>query len=158
RCRRGRGRRSRPERQLEAGHTPRTGRVKRDEPAVRPSAGGRAADADAVTANGATTEQGLFVRCPSCRERSYRKDLERRLNVCASCGHHFRLTVEQRPLITVDRGSFAEIDAALVATDPLRWIDQRPYPERLAAARAATGHGDALVTGSASIEAIAVAL
>lgn len=103
-------------------------------------------------------DQALFVRCPACKERSYRKDLERRLNVCASCGHHFRLTVEQRLLITVDRGSFAETDAGLVATDPLRWVDQRPYPERLAAARSATGHGDALVTGSAAIDGIPVAL
>jgi acetyl-CoA carboxylase carboxyl transferase subunit beta len=103
-------------------------------------------------------DPGLFVRCPACKERSYRKDLERRLNVCASCGHHFRLTVEQRLLITVDRGSFAEIDAALAATDPLGWVDQRPYPERLADARRATEHCDALVTGTATIEDVPVAL
>jgi acetyl-CoA carboxylase carboxyl transferase subunit beta len=132
--------------------------MKRDEPAARPGGARRAVGSTPATGEGAAAEQALFVRCPACRERSYRKDLERRLNVCASCGHHFRLTVEQRLLITVDRGSFAEIDAGLVATDPLHWIDQRPYPERLAAAREATGHGDALVAGSASIEAIAVAL
>lgn len=103
-------------------------------------------------------DPGLFVRCPSCKERSYRKELERRLNVCASCGHHFRLTVEQRLLITVDRGSFDEVDAGLAASDPLGWVDQRPYPERLADARSATGHSDALVTGTATIEEIPVAL
>jgi acetyl-CoA carboxylase carboxyl transferase subunit beta len=103
-------------------------------------------------------DQGLFVRCPSCKERSYRKDLERRLNVCASCGHHFRLTVEQRLLITVDRGSFVELDAALAASDPLAWVDQRPYPERLEDARAATGHADALITGTATIDEIPIAL
>jgi len=103
-------------------------------------------------------EQALFVRCPACRERTYRKDLERRLNVCGSCGHHFRLTVEERLLVTVDRGSFSERDADLVASDPLGWVDQQPYAERVAAARAATGHGDALVTGTASIDGIAIAL
>jgi acetyl-CoA carboxylase carboxyl transferase subunit beta len=103
-------------------------------------------------------EQALFVRCPACRERTYRKDLERRLNVCGGCGHHFRLTVEERLLITVDRGSFVEHDAALVASDPLGWVDQQPYPERVAAARAATGHGDALVTGTAALEEIPIAL
>jgi acetyl-CoA carboxylase carboxyl transferase subunit beta len=88
----------------------------------------------------------------------YRKDLERRLNVCGGCGHHFRLTVEERLLITVDRGSFEEIGRELVATDPLGWVDQQSYPERLDAARAATGHGDAVVTGTAAIEDIRVAL
>jgi len=132
--------------------------VKGEDPAARAKPV-RRGDAAATAGSDATTaEQGLFVRCPACRERAYRKDLERRLNVCASCGHHFRLTVEQRLLITVDRGSFAESDAALVASDPLRWVDQRPYPERLAAARAATGHGDALVTGTAAIDAIPIAL
>jgi acetyl-CoA carboxylase carboxyl transferase subunit beta len=89
---------------------------------------------------------------------SYRKDLERRLNVCGSCGHHFRLTVEQRLLLTVDRGSWEEVDAGIAGGDPLAWVDQQPYPERIAAARAATGHTEAVVTGFASIESIAIAL
>ncbi len=109
-------------------------------------------------ASGDERSDSLFVRCPSCRERAYRKELERRLNACGSCGYHFRLTVEERLLITVDRGSFVERDAELVATDPLGWVDQQPYPERLAAARAATGHGDALVSGTAAIDGIPVAL
>jgi acetyl-CoA carboxylase carboxyl transferase subunit beta len=103
-------------------------------------------------------EESLFVACPACREPSYRKDLERRLNVCGACGHHFRLTVEERLLITVDRGAFEELWPEIAASDPLSWTDQRPYPERIAAARDATGHGDAVVTGLAAIEAIAVAL
>ena len=132
--------------------------MKGDEPAARATSAPRRASPSAAAAEAPTAEPGLFVRCPACRERSYRKELERRLNVCASCGFHFRLTVEQRLLITVDRGSFVEIDAGLAATDPLQWVDQRPYPERLAAARAATGHGDALITGTASLDAVAVAL
>ena len=120
---------------------------------ARPSARRASASGD-ETGN----DPGMFVRCPSCKERSYRKDVERRLNVCASCGHHFRLTVEQRLLITVDRGSFAELDDALGASDPLGWVDQKPYPERVAAAREETGHGDAIVTGTAAIEEIPVAI
>ena len=103
-------------------------------------------------------DEQLFERCPSCHEIAYRKDLERRLNVCGACGHHFRLTIEQRLLITVDRGSFVELDGDLTATDPLAWRDQRPYPERVEAARQATGRAEAVVTGLAAIESIAVAL
>jgi acetyl-CoA carboxylase carboxyl transferase subunit beta len=132
--------------------------MKVEEPAARTKQAKPTKERAATSAADAPADQALFVRCPACRERAYRKDLERRLNVCASCGYHFRLTVEQRLLITVDRGSFAEIDATLAATDPLRWVDQKPYPERLAAARASTGHGDALVTGTASVEGVPVAL
>jgi acetyl-CoA carboxylase carboxyl transferase subunit beta len=128
--------------------------VKSDGSGARPPAARRGA----TTTDDPANDPGLFVRCPACKERSYRKDVERRLNVCASCGHHFRLTVEQRLLITVDRGSFAELNEELGASDPLGWVDQKPYPERIAAAREQTGHGDALVTGTATIEEISVAL
>jgi len=103
-------------------------------------------------------DEALFLACPACREPSYRKDLERRLNVCGSCGYHFRLTVEQRLLVTVDRGSWHEVEADLVGGDPLEWVDQQPYPERIAAAREATGHREAVATGIAAIESSRVAL
>jgi acetyl-CoA carboxylase carboxyl transferase subunit beta len=129
--------------------------VKSDGSGVRPPAARRN---PATPPDDPASDPGLFVRCPACKERSYRKDVERRLNVCASCGHHFRLTVEQRLLVTVDRGSFVELNEGLAASDPLGWVDQKPYPERIAAAREQTGHGDALVTGTATIEDIPVAL
>lgn len=128
--------------------------MKADGAGARPRAARRAS----ASADDAAGDAGLFVRCPACKERSYRKDVERRLNVCASCGHHFRLTVEQRLLITVDRGSFAELNESLGASDPLGWVDQKPYPERIAAAREETGHSDSLVTGTAAIDDIAIAL
>jgi acetyl-CoA carboxylase carboxyl transferase subunit beta len=114
--------------------------------------------APAAGAAGGGAEESLFVACPACREPSYRKDLERRLNVCGACGHHFRLTVEERLLITVDRGGFEELWPEVTASDPLSWVDQRSYPERVAAARESTGHGDAVVTGIAAIDGLAVAL
>lgn len=128
--------------------------MKSDGSGARP----RAARRGTTVGDDGAADASLFVRCPACKERSYRKDVERRLNVCASCGHHFRLTVEQRLLITVDRGSFVELNGSLGASDPLGWVDQKPYPERIAAAREETGHSDALVTGTAAIDEIPVAL
>jgi acetyl-CoA carboxylase carboxyl transferase subunit beta len=128
----------------------RSGAGSADDPAAPSRAAPAAAPADG--------DEGLFLACPACREMSYRKDLERRLNVCGSCGHHFRLTVEQRIRVTVDRGSFEEVDRGIVGGDPLGWVDQQPYPERIAAARAATGHSEAVVTGFATLESIAIAL
>ena len=36
--------------------------------------------------------EGLWVKCPSCAEIIYNKDLAASLNVCTKCAHHFRLT------------------------------------------------------------------
>ncbi len=102
--------------------------------------------------------EDLWVKCPKCRDIAYRKEVERNLNVCLKCGHHFRLTVEQRLAITVDRGSWHELSADLIGGDPLRFRDSKPYPERLAQARAASGRGDAIVIGTCRIGGRNVAL
>jgi len=110
---------------------------------------------------GAASEGGpatIWEKCPGCGEISYKKLLERRLYVCPRCGQHLRLGVEQRLLITVDRGSFRERDAEVSAADPLAFRDRVSYPERLAAARAATGHAEAIVTGTARIGGHAAAV
>src|SRR5215510_2612048 len=100
------------------------------------------------------TEAGggsIWEKCPACGEINYRKHLERRLYLCPRCSHHLRLTVERRLLVLVDRGSFRERDADVRAADPLEFRDHVPYPARLAAARTATGHAEAVVTGTARI-------
>jgi len=94
---------------------------------------------------------GIWEKCPACGEINYRKLLERRLYVCPRCGHHLRITVEQRLLVLVDRGSFRERDGDVRAADPLAFRDRVPYPTRLAAARSATGHTEAVVSGTARI-------
>jgi acetyl-CoA carboxylase carboxyl transferase subunit beta len=113
----------------------------------------------------ATTQQppqapaeDIWVKCPGCREIAFRKEVERNLNVCGKCGHHFRLTVAQRLAITVDRGSWREMFAELAVGDPLGFVDSRPYPVRLEQARKQSGRNDAVVVGLAAIGQRPVAL
>jgi acetyl-CoA carboxylase carboxyl transferase subunit beta len=94
----------------------------------------------------------IWVKCPGCREIAFRKELARNLNVCLKCGHHLRLTVEQRLAITIDRGTWRELLAKLAGGDPLEFIDTRPYPQRMEAARRSSGRNDAVVTGVGKIE------
>jgi acetyl-CoA carboxylase carboxyl transferase subunit beta len=90
--------------------------------------------------------------CPSC-ESHYRDDeLERHLWVCPQCGHHFPMRARSRIASLVDEGSFAEEAADLRSEDPLDFFDLRPYTERLAEAELATGLGEAMVIGGASID------
>jgi acetyl-CoA carboxylase carboxyl transferase subunit beta len=100
----------------------------------------------------------IWVKCPGCREIAFRKEVERNLNVCLRCGHHLRLTVEQRLAVTVDRGSWRELFAELAIVDPLEFVDTRPYRERLEAARQTSGRNDAIVTGTGKIEGQAAAV
>jgi acetyl-CoA carboxylase carboxyl transferase subunit beta len=106
----------------------------------------------------ASPPENLWVKCPRCREIAFRKEVERNLNVCLKCSHHFRLTVEQRLAITVDRGSWRELHGALGAGDPLEFRDSKAYPDRLVQARSASGRSDAVVVGTCRIGGRATAL
>ncbi|MCS7006613.1 MAG: acetyl-CoA carboxylase carboxyl transferase subunit beta [Gaiellaceae bacterium] len=90
--------------------------------------------------------------CPRCGSHYREEELARALRVCAQCGHHFPVGARERIAQLVDEGSFVEEDADIRSADPLGFFDLRPYAERLVEAEMATGLGDAVVCGRASIE------
>jgi len=100
----------------------------------------------------------LWTKCPSCEEMLFNKQLDRSMRVCPTCGHHFRLSAAARLELLLDHGSFEEHDAGLVSVDALGFVDQKPYPDRLAAAQVATGLKDAAVWGFGLIDGVRVAI
>ena len=91
--------------------------------------------------------------CPGCGSHYRDDELDKTLRVCPHCGHHFPVHARDRIDQLTDPGSFMEEDAELRSADPLGFFDLRPYTERLAEAEVATGLGDAIVSGAATIEA-----
>jgi acetyl-CoA carboxylase carboxyl transferase subunit beta len=100
----------------------------------------------------------LWTKCPSCEEMLFNKQLDKVMRVCPSCGHHFRLSADLRLAQLLDGGTFRERDAGLQSVDPLGFVDQKSYPDRLAAAQLATGMRDAAVWGTGAIEGRPVAI
>ncbi|MCB0359785.1 MAG: acetyl-CoA carboxylase carboxyltransferase subunit beta [Bdellovibrionales bacterium] len=95
---------------------------------------------------------GLWTKCPGCTAVVYSKELERNLNVCPKCGHHFRLSAEARLAMLVDHGSFEELDVSLRSSDPLNFRDQLRYKERIKKAEKRAGTTEAIKTGRARIK------
>jgi acetyl-CoA carboxylase carboxyl transferase beta subunit len=89
--------------------------------------------------------------CPSCSSHYRDDELEVALWVCSQCGHHFPMRARARIALLTDEGSFSEEAAEVRSEDPLGFFDLRPYTERLAEAELATGLGEAIVIGSATI-------
>jgi acetyl-CoA carboxylase carboxyl transferase subunit beta len=100
----------------------------------------------------------LWTRCPSCEEQLFNKHLEKAMNVCPSCGHHFRLSAPVRLGQLLDEGTFEERDPGLISKDPLGFVDQKAYPDRVAAAQLATGLRDAAIWGFGLIEGQRIAI
>ena len=49
--------------------------------------------------------------------------------------------------MTFDDEAWSELDAALLSNDPLKFVDKKPYAERLLTMQKSTGLMDALITG-----------
>src|SRR5206468_1696414 len=84
--------------------------------------------------------------------------LDKLQRVCPNCGHHLRLSAAARLATLIDRDSFRERDAGLQSVDPLGFVDQRPYPDRVAAAQEATGLRDAAIWGEARVNGSRIAI
>ncbi|MDZ4372643.1 MAG: acetyl-CoA carboxylase, carboxyltransferase subunit beta [Phenylobacterium sp.] len=89
------------------------------------------------------TPENLWVKCPDTGEMLYRPDLEAALWVTPS-GTHMRIGARLRLQYTFDEGRFERISTPVVVEDPLRFPDDKPYPDRLKAARKATGEQDSM--------------
>ena len=90
--------------------------------------------------------------CPKCGSHYRDDELNANLRVCPHCGHHFSVRARDRIAQLTDGGTFVEHDPGLRSADPLGFFDLKAYTERIAEAELATGLGDAIVAGGASIE------
>ena len=89
--------------------------------------------------------EGLWHKCPSCSATIYSTELQQNDQVCPKCNHHNPLSARELLSLLLDEEGREEIAANIKPTDPLKFKDSKKYPERLAAARKATGEDDALV-------------
>lgn len=93
----------------------------------------------------------LWTQCPDCGEMLFNKQLARNMSVCPKCDHHFKIRARDRIELLADKGSFEEHDADVVSDDPLGFVDSRPYPQRVEAARVKSGSREAVICGTARI-------
>lgn len=102
--------------------------------------------------------EGLWQKCPGCKQPVFRQEAEEQLNVCPLCDHHFYISATERISQVLDDGTFDEWDAGLTPTDPLTFADKRKYSDRIKAEQKRTGLRDAVLTGSGMVRARRVAL
>jgi acetyl-CoA carboxylase carboxyl transferase subunit beta len=100
----------------------------------------------------AVIPEGLWLRCPSCTQMIYRKQMEANLHVCPECSHHFRIGAAERVKQIADPGSFEPMFTNLSPTDPLRFKDLKSYKDRLAAEQKKSGAIDAIKAGTCFIK------
>jgi acetyl-CoA carboxylase carboxyl transferase subunit beta len=88
--------------------------------------------------------EGLWSKCPSCRQALFNPDLQANLNVCPKCEYHFKIGARQRLDLLLEPG-YQLVDGGLRSTDPLNFVDLKPYKQRLRKAQQETGLDDAIL-------------
>jgi acetyl-CoA carboxylase carboxyl transferase subunit beta len=94
--------------------------------------------------------EGLWVKCSSCKEIIYRKEVVKNLSVCPKCSFHFRLSARERLELLFD-SAWEEFDQGLVSADPLKFHDTKAYAARLKDGKAKTNCWDAVVSAVGSM-------
>jgi acetyl-CoA carboxylase carboxyl transferase subunit beta len=62
---------------------------------------------------------GLWVKCETCGEILYRKELEKNLWICPKCNFHFRINHHNYISLLLDGAKLKEKDKDLEPLDPL---------------------------------------
>lgn len=102
--------------------------------------------------------EGLWLRCPSCGQMIYRKQMEANLHVCPECDHHFRIGARERVRQLCDPDTFEPLWTGLISGDPLEFVDMKPYKDRLVAERKRTGEVEGFQAGKGFIKGRPVVL
>lgn len=96
--------------------------------------------------------EGLWIKCDSCKEIVYKKEIDKNLQVCPKCNYHFRISAKERIKLIVDEGSFTEMDSDIIPGDPLNFKDSVSYKDRIEENKKKSDLQEAVITGEAVID------
>jgi acyl-CoA carboxylase subunit beta len=105
-----------------------------------------------LSVTAAVDDRTAWIHCDACRAVVYAKRWTRSLAVCPECGRSGALSAPERLAQLLDPGSAEPLEFAVTPADPLRFTDTKPYPQRLAAARARTGLVEAVQGAAGTVE------
>ncbi|MDT7815655.1 MAG: acetyl-CoA carboxylase carboxyl transferase subunit beta, partial [Acidobacteriaceae bacterium] len=109
------------------------------------------------TAEKSVRTEGLWQKCEGCGQYVFKAEFEANLQVCPKCGHHLRLDARSRIASLLEPG-YQLVDLELISTDPLEFVDIKPYRDRLEKARRDTGLNDAVMNALGNLGPHAVVL
>ena len=95
--------------------------------------------------------EGIFIKCLECESPLYKRELKESFQVCTHCDYHFRFPARERLDMLFDDGEYEKLDEEVTSTDPLDFVDSKPYKDRIEAAKKSSGLPEAIVSGEGKV-------
>ena len=102
--------------------------------------------------NKKTIPDGLWEKCPSCKEILFKPELEKNLSVCRHCDFHFRMNFTYYLDIILDQGSSKRLFKNIKSSNFLKFNAMRDYDEQLKEAYEKGGETDSIEIYSGKIK------
>lgn len=100
----------------------------------------------------------VWDKCERCEQIIYLKQLEKNTGICPHCKHHVRISSAAYIAAVLDEGSFEEIGREVKSTDPLAFVDLKPYPDRLKEYRKRAQMDAAVLVGTGAIDGMPIGI
>ncbi|HWB62334.1 MAG TPA: acetyl-CoA carboxylase, carboxyltransferase subunit beta [Chitinophagales bacterium] len=94
------------------------------------------------------TPEGIWHRCPNCKNTILVTKLKENLHVCPECNYHERIDSLEYFSIIFDDGKFTELFDELRPVDFLDFTDLKPYKKRIEETTEETGLHEAIRVGA----------
>jgi len=101
---------------------------------------------------------GLWYQCPSCKKIMHTREHKLNAYTCVHCNHHEKIGSDAYFAILFDDNQFTELDADMTSGDPLKFVDSKPYPDRVRSTIAKSGLKDAVRTAYGSMNGVDVTI
>lgn len=95
------------------------------------------------------------IECPECHALVTRTAMSFNAYVCPQCDEHLRMKARDRLTWFLDQVD-AELGQEFSAKDPLKFVDSKPYPDRMAEAQKKTGETEALLVMQGLLKGVPV--
>ena len=102
--------------------------------------------------------EGLWYKCPSCKQLIPQEEHEKNYSVCSYCDYHTRINSLKYFSILFDDNKYIEINKKLKSLDPLSFKDTKKYSERLNQAEIQTSFNEAISTAYGQINSQMIAI
>lgn len=95
--------------------------------------------------------EGLWSKCDACQTVLYKTDLEESREVCPKCGHHNRISAQDRLAFLLDEAGQVSLAEGVTPVDTLKFKDSKKYIDRIKDSQKSVKEKDALIVKQGTI-------